>query len=118
MFRLPTIHFFFFFQAEDGIRDYKVTGVQTCALPIFYTYIAPLLGQTMHISDISELLIASGLGFVVGSWISGSVADRFGTTRSLVVSLQIGRASCRGGVEVSGGRGGVKGKGCGSSRCC
>src|SRR2546426_1925354 len=28
------IFFFFFFQAEDGIRDYKVTGVQTCALPI------------------------------------------------------------------------------------
>src|SRR5256885_9850493 len=25
----------FFFQAEDGIRDYKVTGVQTCALPIY-----------------------------------------------------------------------------------
>src|SRR5205807_6891703 len=32
---------FFFFQAEDGIRDYKVTGVQTCALPIF----APLRGE-------------------------------------------------------------------------
>src|ERR1022692_5006994 len=30
---------FFFFQAEDGIRDYKVTGVQTCALPI---YIGPV----------------------------------------------------------------------------
>src|SRR2546426_6085393 len=28
------VFFFFFFQAEDGIRDYKVTGVQTCALPI------------------------------------------------------------------------------------
>src|SRR2546430_8870783 len=27
--------FFFFFQAEDGIRDLTVTGVQTCALPIF-----------------------------------------------------------------------------------
>ena len=26
---------FFFFQAEDGIRDYDVTGVQTCALPIY-----------------------------------------------------------------------------------
>src|SRR6266567_6240836 len=26
--------FFFFFQAEDGIRDLTVTGVQTCALPI------------------------------------------------------------------------------------
>src|SRR2546426_6161520 len=30
------LFFFFFFQAEDGIRDYKVTGVQTCALPIFH----------------------------------------------------------------------------------
>src|SRR5688500_15376180 len=29
---------FFFFQAEDGIRDYKLTGVQTCALPISLTH--------------------------------------------------------------------------------
>src|SRR2546430_5995606 len=28
--------FFFFFQAEDGIRDLTVTGVQTCALPIWF----------------------------------------------------------------------------------
>src|ERR1039457_4019349 len=28
-------HSYFFLQAEDGIRDYKVTGVQTCALPIY-----------------------------------------------------------------------------------
>src|SRR5438128_9465670 len=28
------VFFFFFFQAEDGIRDATVTGVQTCALPI------------------------------------------------------------------------------------
>src|SRR5437762_5556941 len=28
------LFFFFFFQAEDGIRDTSVTGVQTCALPI------------------------------------------------------------------------------------
>src|SRR5258706_12063382 len=37
--RIPEItqlfhFFFFFFQAEDGIRDWSVTGVQTCALPI------------------------------------------------------------------------------------
>src|SRR5256885_4229347 len=32
---------FFFFQAEDGIRDYKVTGVQTCALPISTTSSGP-----------------------------------------------------------------------------
>src|SRR5256885_3181016 len=29
------VYLYFFFQAEDGIRDYKVTGVQTCALPIW-----------------------------------------------------------------------------------
>src|SRR6266481_6932907 len=31
---LVSLFFFFFFQAEDGIRDGTVTGVQTCALPI------------------------------------------------------------------------------------
>src|SRR2546429_2634212 len=31
---LQFVLFFFFFQAEDGIRDVAVTGVQTCALPI------------------------------------------------------------------------------------
>src|SRR5205823_8612857 len=31
------LFFFFFFQAEDGIRDKLVTGVQTCALPISVT---------------------------------------------------------------------------------
>src|SRR5256886_14785984 len=40
--------FFFFFQAEDGIRDLTVTGVQTCALPILsiasFTYGALLGG--------------------------------------------------------------------------
>src|SRR5256885_5602925 len=33
----------FFFQAEDGIRDYKVTGVQTCALPISWPRVAASL---------------------------------------------------------------------------
>src|SRR5205823_7286407 len=33
---------YFFFQAEDGIRDKLVTGVQTCALPIW----RPILGET------------------------------------------------------------------------
>src|SRR5690348_17514951 len=31
---MSVFFFFFFFQAEDGIRDGRVTGVQTCALPI------------------------------------------------------------------------------------
>src|SRR5205085_9542394 len=34
--------FFFFFQAEDGIRDLTVTGVQTCALPIYLHGLAQL----------------------------------------------------------------------------
>src|SRR5690349_23548908 len=32
---LAYVFFFFFFQAEDGIRDLYVTGLQTCALPIY-----------------------------------------------------------------------------------
>src|SRR5256886_13211534 len=34
-YNLVCYYFFFFFQAEDGIRDLTVTGVQTCALPIW-----------------------------------------------------------------------------------
>src|ERR1019366_5574774 len=34
--RILCVFFFFFFQAEDGIRDWSVTGVQTCALPISF----------------------------------------------------------------------------------
>src|SRR5436305_6218104 len=37
--------FFFFFQAEDGIRDADVTGVQTCALPIFGSPVGNVLGM-------------------------------------------------------------------------
>src|SRR5258707_9694099 len=33
---ISSFFFFFFFQAEDGIRDIGVTGVQTCALPIWH----------------------------------------------------------------------------------
>src|SRR5256886_12215090 len=39
-FRCRLFLLFFFFQAEDGIRDLTVTGVQTCALPICYASIA------------------------------------------------------------------------------
>src|SRR5437667_972102 len=40
--------FFFFFQAEDGIRDRDVTGVQTCALPIYMQNSRPGNGQPLH----------------------------------------------------------------------
>src|ERR1017187_9043098 len=42
----------FFFQAEDGIRDTSVTGVQTCALPIWHAlacgYIKPKIGRLKY----------------------------------------------------------------------
>src|SRR5256886_15527902 len=44
--------FFFFFQAEDGIRDLTVTGVQTCALPILSAgriLFHPLTGPEQHL---------------------------------------------------------------------
>src|SRR5207249_7125261 len=37
---------FFFFQAEDGIRDRNVTGVQTCALPIFHYWMTAATNPT------------------------------------------------------------------------
>ena len=41
---------FFFFQAEDGIRDHCVTGVQTCALPICTAHINCVLRVTQPTS--------------------------------------------------------------------
>src|SRR3712207_2041731 len=46
--------FFFFFQAEDGIRDIGVTGVQTCALPIFLS-LAPPDERIVLVEDSAEL---------------------------------------------------------------
>src|SRR2546430_13290927 len=52
------VSLFFFFQAEDGIRDLTVTGVQTCALPIFAEFtqrlekdILPLLRKQKGFQD-------------------------------------------------------------------
>ena len=89
---------FFFFQAEDGIRDRLVTGVQTCALPIFqsasYFYAAD--------KDMSQ----------AKEWIDKAIdlnkeTPRFWQLRqqSLIyaklgnkkeaITIEIGRASCR-----------------------
>src|SRR5256885_11157210 len=66
MFSVALIHvFFFFFQAEDGIRDYKVTGVQTCALPIFcqsqYLEMAHLLPGYILSSQGDRVAMAHGV---------------------------------------------------------
>src|SRR2546430_4606491 len=52
---------FFFFQAEDGIRDLTVTGVQTCALPIFDdVYIGSAVGARMDLRDINSVQVLRG----------------------------------------------------------
>src|SRR2546426_3344060 len=49
---------FFFFQAEDGIRDYKVTGVQTCALPISSTARIMAVFHTMEDAGKTAMILA------------------------------------------------------------
>src|SRR5207237_5524811 len=86
---------FFFFQAEDGIRDSSVTGVKTCALPI------------------SQVVLVKK--FPPWVWIASQAFPRRTTTRSAARTMtrtaaawQIGRASCRERGERSGGEGAVK----------
>src|SRR5204862_958036 len=53
--------FFFFFQAEDGIRDLYVTGVQTCALPIFAATIWTKVAQGFSVEEIiSQIVLQYG----------------------------------------------------------
>src|SRR3712207_8467606 len=54
-----SLHSFFFFQAEDGIRDIGVTGVQTCALPIYDVFDPEAyIGQTHVTAPEREALAA------------------------------------------------------------
>src|SRR5437868_11321766 len=50
------LRFFFFFQAEDGIRDRNVTGVQTCALPIYLLHAqgVPAAGISLVRADLAD----------------------------------------------------------------
>src|SRR5258706_1509407 len=83
---------FFFFQAEDGIRDWSVTGVQTCALPIFAILGAawPATVRLVGLSLILSYLIGLAIG-VVQAARSRSRTDTFLS----ISSVEIGRASCR-----------------------
>src|SRR2546429_3971893 len=79
------ILFFFFFQAEDGIRDVAVTGVQTCALPIFARE-SPTQPLRVVPRD-PAILHQVRDGLVIGSDVAGEAADfgrHVGHRRTLV----------------------------------
>src|ERR1039457_4115721 len=84
----------FFFQAEDGIRDYKVTGVQTCALPI-YKGSGDLMQrldiaqfqQQMHLIELVLDDIEQGKG-PLGAFIQGD--DIYNDLRKRITQLQRG----------------------------
>src|SRR2546430_13284847 len=92
---LKTLRFIiFFFQAEDGIRDLTVTGVQTCALPISYglwnndtlkllrKYRMLMIMWTVDTEDYR----LPGIQSIVHTAVSGARPGAI---------IQIGRASCR-----------------------
>src|SRR5205823_10633976 len=91
--------YYFFFQAEDGIRDKLVTGVQTCALPI--SYFIPDWPQTPFVRAARRLLSPivrppfdiMGPRFV--SWLIAWPRLFRRSPRALQDFLKIGRASCR-----------------------
>src|SRR5207302_7770309 len=90
----------FFFQAEDGIRDVHVTGVQTCALPIFYLKVglyAGLFVASPFIFWQIWLFVAPGLYRRERKKIAPFVlaATLFFVGGAAFCYLEIGRASCR-----------------------
>src|SRR5206468_5931681 len=106
--------FLFFFQAEDGIRDLIVTGVQTCALPISAT-------AGVHAEHPSEPRPAPSVPRREGATPNATapVAGATPTTAAPSMAVleivsqppEIGRASCRERVEISVGAVGLKEKG-------
>src|SRR2546430_8095972 len=87
--------FSFFFQAEDGIRDLTVTGVQTCALPIL-TITLPDLGPSFSAQPItagnSQTVRATAGRFTVTPGVYVLSADALDVAS---LPAKIGRASCR-----------------------
>src|SRR5690606_39602860 len=79
--------YLFFFQAEDGIRVFHVTGVQTCALPICPVALPPLFGEKLQCDRLRPRFVD-----VVSRKAPG------------LAGKEIGRASCRKSVDLGGRR--------------
>src|SRR5699024_12090710 len=99
----------FFFQAEDGIRDRNVTGVQTCALPISGEFVSLTREEKFELMEVAVDQVDGRVPLVAGTAAETTKdaimytqhAERVGADGSL---LKIGRASCRERVYIEGGR--------------
>src|SRR5690606_41163825 len=97
----------FFFQAEDGIRDFHVTGVQTCALPI-----SPdsSFGSSTALLTNASVEWRPGLRYGVRNGRKFPMTETAPLVRlnyniaipSAALGPEIGRASCRERVEIAG----------------
>src|SRR2546430_3220390 len=92
IFILYLVIVFFFFQAEDGIRDLTVTGVQTCALPISLALVRKDLhdffGSKYANSDLTLLYIFLGPFLPMSRLFDRQIV-------LITNANEIGRASCR-----------------------
>src|SRR5207244_7194377 len=87
------VFYFFFFQAEDGIRDDLVTGVQTCALPILtgscFRAIDTVAAKQDPVTMTAKLSADHGSALLTILGLDGALAQNDAP------ATQIGRASCR-----------------------
>src|SRR5206468_7427201 len=90
--------FFFFFQAEDGIRGLIVTGVQTCALPIS-------TADWLRVDPERLILVGHSFGGFAALYTAATTEKVAAVAALAPVDLgsrgEIGRASCRERVESS-----------------
>src|SRR5690606_39380715 len=82
----------FFFQAEDGIRDFHVTGVQTCALPIS--------GDTRFTTAASMAAVPEPVMIMTSPWVwktflSSAVTCLYNSRNAAPLWLTTGRAAAR-----------------------
>src|SRR5690606_40375525 len=84
----------FFFQAEDGIRDFHVTGVQTCALPILRFYKT----ERQDMDWTTPNLTPEAFTHLKNTSLGKLVRDHLLTQ----IMAEIGRASCRERAELPG----------------
>src|SRR6266853_3991308 len=93
-----SIHFFFFFQAEDGIRDLTVTGVQTCALPISRCRDGDLECPALNNRGIVEIAKSGNVNDVA----EHAAASRFGEDALVKFRGRSGRDNQKHSIEIAG----------------